>query len=473
VISKASNTIWYNNDAQLSKFPLPLFYSHAFLSSFVHSQLFAMVSGLVMLALVQYLRLSLDVGNLGSGYRNGRGQFVLTSVVVEMALCILLSHFGLRIFGKIVHAYNFSEGHPHRDGDMDDELFRILGLLLFSGPDDMMEDWESDYKDVIDWMKASLKQRDVDILPVKLRPPDDSVESNLEEKEEAEAESRLPMDEEEGGGAFDSFDGFDGVDFHDNGEADAPEGGVRTVTRRKFVEYMRKKVKRGFEERKRMIYRSAHWIRSSLGPAMIDQISIVVNRESVLTASMASLHLLAPWKARRFRITFEEEEGIDAGGLLREWYHLCTAELFNSSVGLFEVANADGSNGYNVSHYSSFQENHLAYFRFAGRLFGRALLDRMFIPVHLQASFYKLLRGDTLTIRDINREDTSLYNGLEFMLHNDVGGTFFETFSVDFEKGGELLTHDLIPNGQKIPVTGEFLMNPNAMRRKFNCNNEY
>ena len=52
--------------------------------------------------------------------------------------------------------------------------------------------------------------------------------------------------------------------------------------------------------------------------------------------------------ARRLRIVFKDEPGIDAGGLQREWFLLVTQQLLDPNFGLFTAAGgADAGYGIN------------------------------------------------------------------------------------------------------------------------------
>lgn len=43
---------------------------------------------------------------------------------------------------------------------------------------------------------------------------------------------------------------------------------------------------------------------------------------------------------KRLLVKFRGEEGLDYGGVAREWLHLLGRELFNPHYGLFQYANA-------------------------------------------------------------------------------------------------------------------------------------
>lgn len=64
-----------------------------------------------------------------------------------------------------------------------------------------------------------------------------------------------------------------------------------------------------------------------------------------------------------------DEEGQDAGGLLREWYVIISREIFNPMYALFTVSPGDRVT-YMINPSSHANSNHLFYFKFVGRVIG-------------------------------------------------------------------------------------------------------
>jgi hypothetical protein len=105
-------------------------------------------------------------------------------------------------------------------------------------------------------------------------------------------------------------------------------------------------------------------------------------------------------------ITFRGEEGIDAGGLTREWYEILCREMFNPNYSLFVASGGEGG--------TTFQPNPLseavygldgplgarAWFQFVGRILGKAVADGCLIDAHFTRSFYKHMLGMAVTFQD-------------------------------------------------------------------------
>lgn len=64
-----------------------------------------------------------------------------------------------------------------------------------------------------------------------------------------------------------------------------------------------------------------------------------------------------------------DEEGQDAGGLLREWYVIISRDIFNPMYALFTVSPGDRVT-YMINSASHYNSNHLCYYKFVGRVIG-------------------------------------------------------------------------------------------------------
>merc|ERR1711871_203869 len=191
---------------------------------------------------------------------------------------------------------------------------------------------------------------------------------------------------------------------------------------------------------------------------MQGSLRIQVNRGRVLDDSFRKLrHCKAEEMRKRVSISFTGEEGMDAGGLTREWYTVLAREIFDERVPLFTSM---GSNvTFQPSALSSLScpdEDHLDYFKFVGRIIGKALCDGQLLDAHFTRTFYKHILGLPITYRDLEAIEPDYYKSLlqilEFSL-DDIGVDM--TFSADFNELGQVTTVDLIENGRNIPVTDE------------------
>lgn len=181
-----------------------------------------------------------------------------------------------------------------------------------------------------------------------------------------------------------------------------------------------------------------------------------VRRSQVFEDSFNSLRMRTADEMRgRFHITFHQEEGIDAGGLTREWYLILSREIFNPNYALFTTA-AD-SPTFQPNPLSFVNKEHLAYFKFVGRVLGKAICDGQLLDAHFTRSFYKHILGIKISYHDIEAIDPEYYRSLKSMLEHDLSALGLDdlTFSVESAQFGKMETHELKPNGLHEIVTEE------------------
>ncbi|KAG7093192.1 hypothetical protein E1B28_006881 [Marasmius oreades] len=152
----------------------------------------------------------------------------------------------------------------------------------------------------------------------------------------------------------------------------------------------------------------------------------------------------------------EEEAGIDGGGLFKEFFTSLSKEVFDLSRGLWSV-NKEGELYPRAGGWSE-QAHSLAWYRFIGRILGKALYDGILVDVVFAQFFLaKWLHIQSPTFFDDLRSlDEELWNGLVFLKRLETEGEIEQLglrFCVDVEEFGQAITNDLIPNGSQVAVT--------------------
>ncbi|KAF5283384.1 hypothetical protein FQA39_LY04760 [Lamprigera yunnana] len=185
-----------------------------------------------------------------------------------------------------------------------------------------------------------------------------------------------------------------------------------------------------------------------------EETAIHVRRSNVFEDSFRELYRRTPeeWK-NRFYIVFEEEEGQDAGGLLREWYMIISRDIFNPMYALFTTSPGDRVT-YMINPASHYNPNHLCYYKFVGRVIAKAIYDNKLLECYFTRSFYKHILGISVKYTDMESEDYSFYRGLVYLMENNINDLGYDlTFSTEINEFGVTETRDLIPEGRNVPVT--------------------
>ncbi|KAA6422593.1 MAG: ubiquitin- UPL1 [Trebouxia sp. A1-2] len=188
---------------------------------------------------------------------------------------------------------------------------------------------------------------------------------------------------------------------------------------------------------------------------------LAVRRSHVFEDSFHQMRMRSPDEMRmKLSVQFQGEEGIDAGGVSREWYQVMAREIFNPNFSLFVQVPEHGTtfqpNANSVVQNDEARgTNHLDFFKFVGRILGKALYDGQLIDAFFTRSFYKHMLGDPLTYEDIEAVDPEYYKNLRWMLENNITDVLDLTFTEESDYFGKKELVELKPGGKDMRVTEE------------------
>lgn len=180
---------------------------------------------------------------------------------------------------------------------------------------------------------------------------------------------------------------------------------------------------------------------------------IAVRRQRVFDESFQTLrYRTADDMRRKLSVTFYGEEGMDAGGLTREWYSVLSREIFNANYALFMPTGDMVTFQPNPRSYVNPQ--HLSYFKFVGRIIGKAICDGHLMDAHFTRSFYKHILGAPVNFHDLEAIEPDYYKSLKQILETPLELIGVElTFTAETDNFGVVDVIDLIPNGRNVDVT--------------------
>jgi len=187
-----------------------------------------------------------------------------------------------------------------------------------------------------------------------------------------------------------------------------------------------------------------------------NKLELKIRRTSLLDDSFNQIGNLKNHEIQKLRyklwIEFVGEEGLDYGGLAREWFNNLTTDIFNPYYGLFEYSATDNYTLQINSNSGLCNEEHLLYFKFIGRIVGMAVFHKKLINGFFIRPFYSMMLRKTITLEDMESVDAEYYNSLLWIRENDPECLAL-TFQVDDEVFGEQIQKDLVPGGEDIDVT--------------------
>lgn len=186
------------------------------------------------------------------------------------------------------------------------------------------------------------------------------------------------------------------------------------------------------------------------------QCHIKVRRSHIFEDSFAEISRHSPSDLKkRLMIKFDGEDGLDYGGLSREFFFLLSHEMFNPFYCLFEYSAHDNYT-LQINPHSGINPEHLNYFKFIGRVVGLAIFHRRFLDAFFIGALYKMILAKPVSLADMEGVDADFHRSLQWMLDNDIsGGILEQTFSTEDERFGVVTEEDLIPGGRDIEVTNE------------------
>uniref|UniRef100_A0A7S1UN23 HECT-type E3 ubiquitin transferase n=2 Tax=Grammatophora oceanica TaxID=210454 RepID=A0A7S1UN23_9STRA len=185
-----------------------------------------------------------------------------------------------------------------------------------------------------------------------------------------------------------------------------------------------------------------------------------VRRQFLLGDSVDAVMSLSRKDLRKlWRFEFIGEMGIDAGGLAREWFQLVTEEIFDPDMGLWQ-SSAVNQMCMEINPASEYCcEDHLVYYRFLGRVMGKALFDRQLVAGHMVQHLYKHILGWPVTFADLEMVDEEYFNNLKQLQTMNKNGDDISMLCLDFTTTQEVMGTkseiELVPGGADMEVNND------------------
>eukprot|EP00656_Telonema_subtile_P015603 TRINITY_DN18200_c0_g1_i2.p1 TRINITY_DN18200_c0_g1~~TRINITY_DN18200_c0_g1_i2.p1 ORF type:complete len:559 (+),score=174.27 TRINITY_DN18200_c0_g1_i2:541-2217(+) len=176
-----------------------------------------------------------------------------------------------------------------------------------------------------------------------------------------------------------------------------------------------------------------------------------VHRDNLVFDTLAQISFDQNLK-KSLKVVFIGEEGIDEGGVKKEYFQLLTNELFDAQYGMFSYDD--------VRHHFWFNRNSFesdSQFKLIGALLGMAIYNSVILDVRFPMVVFKKLKGEPTGLLDLKDYDPDLHAGFNQMLQydGDVKETFCRKFVFEYEWLGEACEVELKPGGAEIDVDNQ------------------
>ncbi|KAF9586084.1 putative E3 ubiquitin-protein ligase HTD2 [Lunasporangiospora selenospora] len=195
-------------------------------------------------------------------------------------------------------------------------------------------------------------------------------------------------------------------------------------------------------------------------------LKLTIRRDHIIEDALVQLqHKTHEDLKKQLKVKFVDEEGIDEGGVQKEFFQLAMRELTDQKYGMFTTNEESRLCWFAQSPLDD--ELVLDEYNMVGRLIGLAIYNGIILDIHFPQVLYKKLviagesHGDIRVqdeqwdLEDLRELDPTLARGLTQLeaFEGDVEESYDRTFRIEYEVYGQTFHHDLVPNGGSIPLT--------------------
>mmetsp|Transcript_49225 Transcript_49225/g.80977 ORF Transcript_49225/g.80977 Transcript_49225/m.80977 type:complete len:734 (+) Transcript_49225:42-2243(+) len=177
-----------------------------------------------------------------------------------------------------------------------------------------------------------------------------------------------------------------------------------------------------------------------------------IDRSDLIQSSLQQVTLKLDDLKKPLRIQFLGEDGIDEGGVKKEFFQLLTKELFDPLYGMFKYDEQSHFHWFNQNSFENTQE-----FRLIGIMFGLAIYNSVILDIRFPMAIYKKMLGMPVGLKDLKQLDAELYKGLcdllEFEDLDAIEEMYQRNFTVESDAYGAQIQVALKPDGENIPLT--------------------
>jgi ubiquitin-protein ligase E3 A len=179
---------------------------------------------------------------------------------------------------------------------------------------------------------------------------------------------------------------------------------------------------------------------------------LAIDRQYLLQQTLQKVAAATPQDLRKsLKVVFKGEEGIDAGGVTKEFFQLLSSALFDGQTGMWSSQLDSNVTWFNSDCSWNYEGYHLV-----GVLVGLAVYNSVMLDVHFPTTVYRKLLGLSLGLEDM--VDEYVRSGLHQLLEydgDDVEDVFCLNFEVTWMDLGNERRVELKPNGGDIAVTSD------------------
>uniref|UniRef100_A0A6I8QQU4 Ubiquitin-protein ligase E3A n=1 Tax=Xenopus tropicalis TaxID=8364 RepID=A0A6I8QQU4_XENTR len=173
------------------------------------------------------------------------------------------------------------------------------------------------------------------------------------------------------------------------------------------------------------------------GQQLNPYLRLKVRRDHIIDDALVRLEMIAMENPadlkKQLYVEFEGEQGVDEGGVSKEFFQLVVEEIFNPDIGMFTYDESTKHSWFNPSSFETEGQ-----FTLIGIVLGLAIYNNCILDVHFPMVVYRKLMGKKGTFRDLadsHPEFVSLYT--DYILNKSVEKQFKA-----FRRGFHMVTNE-------------------------------
>ncbi|KAL7752939.1 hypothetical protein RI367_001389 [Sorochytrium milnesiophthora] len=200
-------------------------------------------------------------------------------------------------------------------------------------------------------------------------------------------------------------------------------------------------------------HRSLLPVNPSLQQATNPYLVLEVRREQLIADVLAQISHKQRDLKKPLKVKFVGggEEGMDQGGVQKEFFQVIVGNVVDPVYGLFVYDDKTRYNWINANSLESERQ-----FELVGTVMGLAVYNGVILDVKFPRLMYRKLLGEEVTLEDVKAAFPDLGRGLEQMLEwtdGDVEDVFMRSFEISVDVYGHVKTVPLVAGGENVAVT--------------------
>ncbi|XP_007889306.2 ubiquitin-protein ligase E3A isoform X3 [Callorhinchus milii] len=193
------------------------------------------------------------------------------------------------------------------------------------------------------------------------------------------------------------------------------------------------------------------------GQQLNPYLRLKVRRDHIIDDALVRLEMIAMENPadlkKQLYVEFEGEQGVDEGGVSKEFFQLVVEEIFNPDIGMFTYDESTKLFWFNTCSFETEGQ-----FTLIGIVLGLAIYNNCILDVHFPMVVYRKLLGKKGTFRDLKDSHPILHQSIKELTEYEgcVEDDMMITFQISqTDLFGTPVMSNLKENGDLIPVTND------------------